>query len=162
MAREAAWLRTTGDGLPELLAPNGPWEVIQGYDPRTPYKQKTTIFVMRQQMRVTRRGSVRSIADYSFHLKLFWPLTLGTGSAETAMQDFDDAIDALVGRVLGVTPGLNGSPAGDKTHGGRFLSVAEQPEYLTVVFDDPSETFANTKTYSASMTYLADDFEIIN
>lgn len=162
IARETAWLTTVGDGLPALLSPTGPWAIVQAYDPRVIAMKKTTVFVLRQSFHIERIGNVRSRATYQMHLKMIWPVLSGTGSAESEWVNFDSAVDLLLQRVLGVPPGLNGSPAGDKTHGGRFLSAAEKEEGVTISFEDPDITFAQSGNFQASMTYAIDDLDFIS
>ncbi len=154
VAREAAWLSTIGDGLPDLASPTGPWDVIQAYQPRTPAKRKASIYVTRPSLNIKRFANVRSMPTYMFHLKLVWPLSSGTGSEEADSQAFDDAVTLLVSRISGFV--------GDHTHGGRFLSVAETPEYITVDFDDPMTTLPAEAAFRATVAYSADDFEFIN
>lgn len=153
-AREAAWLATLGDGLPELPMPTGPWNVIQAYQPRTPAKRKASIYVTRQLLHVKRFANIRSMPTHLFHLKLVWPLSSGSGSEEFDAQAFDNAIALLISRISGLP--------GDHTHGGRFLSVAETPEYITVEFDDPMMTIPTEAAFRATVVYSADDFEFIN
>ena len=160
--RETAWLTTVGDGLPDLVAPTGPWSLIQGYDPRVIATKKTTVFVLRTALHIARIGNVRSRATYMMHLKLIWPVLTGTGSAESEWANFDAATDLLLQRVMGVPPALNGSQAGDKTHGGRFLSAAEKGVGITVSFEDPDITFAQSGNFQASVTYEIDDLDFIN
>lgn len=154
VARETAWLTTTGDGLPALLSANGgPWDVIQAYMPRTPQTRKTQIYVMRRKVTTARFTQQRRIATYVFHLSLIWPTgatTTGTPLLEDEQAALDAAVDLLRQRVEGFV--------GDKSHGGRFMSVAEAPEHTTfdVDFVDPATTF-NEGRLLAAATYLADD-----
>lgn len=154
VAREATWLNTIGDGLPDLAAPTGPWGLIQAYQPRVPAKRKTSIYVTRTAFHIKRFANVRSMPTYMFHLKVVWPLSSGSGSEEADAAALDSALDLLVQRIAGFT--------GDHTHGGRFLSVAETPEYITVEYDDPATTLPAEAAFRASVTYSADDFEFIN
>jgi hypothetical protein len=149
--REVAWLTTTGDGLPTLLAPAGPWQNIQAYQPRTPGRRGSNIFVLRRQIHDKRFAAVRRMPTYQFHLKLIWPLSSGAGSAEADQRAFDAAIDQVLQRI-------DGFP-GDKTHGNRFRSVAENPEYVQVEFADPEHTLGVSE-FRADITYYADDAEI--
>jgi hypothetical protein len=57
----------------------------------------------------------------------------------------------LLQRILG--------PLGDKTHGGRFLSVAEGPGLVDVDYTDPDATI-ELGVLRAEVTYSADDREI--
>jgi hypothetical protein len=151
--REVAWLTTSGDGLPDLLADvGGPWDNIQAYWPRTPATRQKSIYVMRRGFRDERTANVRRMPTYQFALKIVWPLSSGSGSAETEQRALDAAIDLLLQRIDG--------PMLDKTHGGRFLSVAENPRYVDVTFVDPEQTIAATASLRAEVAYSADDFEI--
>lgn len=158
--READWLAITDDALPPLLAPAGPWGIVQAYWPRTPNTSKTGIYVLRRVLDDQRFDNVQLMPQYEFMLKLVWPVRLsggsgGAGLAETAQQNFDDAIDLLIQRIRGLPQ--------DKTHGGRFLSVGEAPRglYPSVSFEDPEATIsANAIQLRASVTYRADDFQV--
>ena len=151
--REAAWLQTSGDGLPALLtASGGPWASIQGYQPRTAGRRSTYVIVLRRQIHDKRFANVRRMPSYEFVLKLVWPLASGQGRAEDDQRAFDAAVDLLLQRIDGFV--------GDKTHGGRFRSVAENPAYVTVHFEDPTTTMPGDAEFRAEITYMADDFEI--
>lgn len=156
VSRETDWLKSFSptDGLPNLLAPAGPWQNIQAYVPRVTASRQPAIFVLRKEYRVARFANVRSMTTHHFLLKAVWPLSSGTGSAENDMQQFDNALDLLLLRIFGTLL--------DKTHGGRFLSVAEKPEYVTVAQDDPDVTIPAANSFFAQITYLADDQEFIN
>jgi len=157
--READWLATAGDSLPALLAPDGPWQVVQAYWPGARFAaMKTGIYVQRRKASVPRFGGQRLMPKYSFLLKLVWPaknVTATSGLAEGAQQDFDNAIALLLQRIDGLP--------GDKTHGGRFLSVGETPPgtYPTVDFADPEQTIPVLSALRATVTYNADDPEIL-
>ncbi|RCH70439.1 hypothetical protein DT019_02840 [Streptomyces sp. SDr-06] len=152
MDREVAWLNASGDGLPALLASvGGPWGNIQAYQPRTPGKRSSNVFVLRRQIHEKRFAHVRRMPTYEFALKLVWPLSSGQGRAEDDQRAFDTAVDLLLTRIGGFV--------GDKSHGGRFLSVAENPEYVTVRFTDPEQTLGFAE-FHAEITYFADDTEI--
>jgi hypothetical protein len=137
-AREAAWLATDTDSLPQLLSSDGgPWDTIQAYWPRTIAARQTGIFVMRPSFRESRFTAHRKLVTYDFHLKLWWPI----GSTENGSQIWeleqaalDAAIELLLRRIRGFDE--------DKTHGGRFLSVAEGPVqgHIDVRFEDPERT----------------------
>lgn len=152
--REVAWLTTsTNDGLPNLLTANGgPWNSIQAYQPRTPGRRNTYAILLRRQIHEKRFANQRRMASYEFVLKLVWPLASGVGKAEDDQRAFDAAIDKILTRIGGFT--------GDKSHGGRFLSVAENPSYVTVRFEDPVTTMPPEAEFRAEITYMADDFEI--
>lgn len=150
--REVAWLTSSGDGLPALLASlGGLWDNVQAYQPRTPLKRAANIYVLRRQIHEKRFANVRRMATYEFVLKLIWPLSSGQGIAEADQRAFDAAVDLVLTRIGGLV--------GDKSHGGRFLSVAENPEWVTVRFTDPEQTLGAAE-FHAEITYFADDTEI--
>lgn len=155
VAREAAWLRTTGDGLPALLAPDGPWQVIQGYWPRTPAARVTGIYLWRPALEERRFTNQRKINFYEFRAHLIWPVGTTTTADplwETEQAALDEAVDLLLARLRGFV--------GDHTHGGRFLAAAEAPDpgRILVRFHEPATTAAMTPaTLRAEVTYHADD-----
>ena len=161
VAREAAWLNTTGDSLPSLpSSAGGLWEVIDAYvQGAARQTQKPAIYVKRGQVRQVRVANQRVRPRYPMILELHWPVRVtspGASSiAATEAQNFDDAIEALRARVTG--------PLGDKSHGGRFLSAAidgkGQPD-IDVVYGDASATIKAAKELTASMSYSVDDFEL--
>jgi hypothetical protein len=153
VAREAAWLRTANDGLPALLATaGGPWDNVQAYRPRTPYDERRSVFVLRHRITQKRFATQRVMHTYPFRLILWWPILAATGSAEEEEAAFDVAVDLLLQRILG--------PLGDKTHGGRFLSVGEAPALADVDYTDPEQTIPVLGGLRAEVTYSADDREI--
>lgn len=160
VARETAWLTTYGDGLPALLTANGgPWDVIQGYMPRTPVAQKTQIYVMRRKLSTSRFAQQRRMPTHAFHLALTWPLgatTTGVPLLEAEQAALDVAVALLVTRIEGLVT--------DKTHGGRFLSVAETPHgtSIDVEFLDPAQTVPSGSHLLAAVTYVADDPDYTN
>ncbi|MFB9925997.1 hypothetical protein ACFORO_12540 [Amycolatopsis halotolerans] len=151
-AREAAWLAdyNPADGLPALLQANGgPWQVVQAYWPRTPDRMGKSVFVMRHSIKNERFANVQKISKYVFRLICWWPMVSPTGAAEQSQGDFDTALDLLVQRIVG--------PLMDKTHGGRFLSVAEDPSAIEITYHDPVQTLASGNFLAAEITYTADD-----
>lgn len=154
VARECAWLQTSGDGLPALLtSAGGPWQIVQAYWTRTPATNKTGIYVLRDLLDDQRASSQRIRPRYNMRLRLIWPVTVTTTALlETAQSDFDAAIDLLVQRVRG--------PLGDKTHGSRFLSAGEIPRTVHVQWEDPEVTMAQHKQLRAAARYSIDDLEI--
>ncbi|RLU81129.1 hypothetical protein CTZ27_33360 [Streptomyces griseocarneus] len=152
MDREVSWLTSSGDGLPALLvSAGGPWGNVQAYQPRTPGKRGTNLFVLRRQIHDRRFANIRRIPTYEFALKAVWPLSSGQGVAEADQRAFDSAVDKILARI-------DGFP-GDKSHGGRFRAVAEDPQYVTVRFTDPEQTLGIGE-FHAEITYFADDFEV--
>lgn len=161
-AREAAWLATTNDSLPILLASaGGPWQNVQAYWPgaRTA-KMQTGIYVLRRRIVKPRFGGRRIMPGYEFWLKARWPVKTTTSPlAETEQQNFDNAIELLLQRVGGLP--------GDKTHLGRFLSAGEgldgtarQGQYPVVEYGDPEVTIP-LGLLRAEVFYPADDPEVI-
>lgn len=154
--REAAYLATSGDGLPALLRTDGgPWDVVAAYWPRTPVTRQSGIYLTRATINATRFANQRRIESYDFRGKLRWPIgatTVGINLWEDEQRAFDAAIELLITRIYGFL--------GDHTHGGRFLSVAEAPEpgRIVVHFDDPEHLVTlGTNVLSATITYAADD-----
>lgn len=155
VARETAWLASysQADGLPGLLTQwGGPFDVVQAYRPRTPATRKNQLYVTRGRIRVTKFGFNRLMNTYPFILELYWPLSSGTGTAENDQQAFDDAVELLLQRISGPVLAF---PL-DKTHGGRFLTVAQDPTQTDVDFADPEQSIA-AGVFSATVTYSADD-----
>ncbi|HEY6021607.1 MAG TPA: hypothetical protein VIY48_17590 [Candidatus Paceibacterota bacterium] len=151
-SREAAWLNSFGDGLPALTTANGgPWDLIQAYNPRTPGKRKNTIYVTRPEFRVDRFANIRQMAHYTFKLAMMFSLSNISGSEEIDQTNFDVAVDLVLQRILGLPQ--------DKTHGGRFLAVAEKPEFVHFEQVDPVQTIVSNAAFIGSFTYHADDFE---
>lgn len=160
--REAAWLNTSGDGLPALAkAAGGPFQIIQPRWPRQPAKQKSGIYVLRapsMSAQQSRFGDVRSHLTTRIQLRLTWPLNQGAsgvqpGQAEAGYLLFEQAIDQVILRVSGFLQ--------DKTHGGRFLAVAEDHPGIAVSLGDPEQELTGGIA-RASIEYLADDPEINN
>jgi hypothetical protein len=156
VAREVAWLTISTDSLPALLTANGgPWDNIQSYWARTPATQQTSIYVLRSSWSDDRVSNARIRPTYEFTLKLVWPIRQTTSPvAEGEQQNLDDAIDLLIQRIRSLML--------DKTHGGAFLSVGENPRSpgVRVTFDDPEVTIDAVKALRATVSYFADDFEI--
>jgi hypothetical protein len=161
-ARETAWL-TTVDSLPSLLTEDGgPWDVIQAYWPGAHFaKDRHGIYIDAKPVDDPRVSNQRIRPRYAFVLSLTWPIkaqgaTAGTSGkaliAETEQQNLDNAAALLIERIRG--------PLGDKTHGGRFLSVAENPRTVTYAKEDASVTIPQHRALLASVQYRADDYEV--
>lgn len=157
--REAAWLASysAADGLPGLLrAFGGPFDVVQARRPRTPPKRRRCLFVLRRTIVVERFGFNRKINHYGFELQIEWPQTSPSGQAESVQADLDAAVELVIQRINGpLTIPPNGTL--DKTHGARFMSVAENPATISVVFADPEQTLQANADLTCSITYQADD-----
>lgn len=154
VSREAAWLAeyNPADGLPALLkAQGGPFDVVQPYWPRTPAARRTQLYVLRRTITSGRTANVRTMNRYAFALRIIWPCSSPTGSAEGPQQALDDAVELVLQRIGGLFM--------DKTHGGRFLSVAENPPQSDVTFDDPEASIAAKVDLRCEIAYWADDFE---
>lgn len=156
--REAAWLNTTGDTLPPLpLSGGGVWELLQPRWPRVPSTRKRALYVMRApsgSYKITRYAAIRSTVTTDILLRLLWPLSNRTGSAETEQLLLDQAIDQVLTRVMGFQ--------GDKTHGGRFKAVGEEHTGIVVHYDDPEKAMTGDGVFRCEITYTAEDPEIIN
>lgn len=152
VSREADWLSISGDGLPALLKTSGgPFDLVQGYFPRTPGTRKKALYVIRARISQKRFAAIRLMPTYPFRLIAWWPIGNREGDAEAEQQDLDTAVDLVLQRVSGLLR--------DKTHGGRFLSVAEDPPVIDVEFADPTVTI-HEGYLRADITYSADDSEI--
>jgi hypothetical protein len=153
VAREAAWLAISNDTLPDLSAAG--WEVIQAYWPGARWaSQKPGIYVTRRMTNDDHPNAQRYRPQYTFTLKLHWPVRNPTPPiAETEQQAFDTAIGYLLMRIRGLPE--------DKTHGGRFLTVAEVPGTTgaSVDYEDPALTIAADKELRATVSYRADEIE---
>lgn len=150
--RETAWLRTSGDGLPALLkADGGAWDYVEPYLWRTPNRRTNRLFVLRPKFRVEQFGAQRRIAHYQMHLQAFWVLSNSTGDFQADQRAFDVALNDVVTRIGGFGP-----PHMDKTHGGAFMSVAEDPGLIDVDIV-PYELPTPGLELEAHITYTADD-----
>ena len=154
--REAAWLNMYGDGLPALsTAQNGPFGIIQAFWPANRFAtQKPGIYVLVRSIGVQHPTAQRYRPQYLCTLKLVWPVRASTTNlAETEQAAFAAARALLAQRISGFV--------GDKTHGGRFLSVAEVPEEmpLAIDVDDPEVTIQENKELRAVASYHIDDLE---
>jgi len=156
--REAAWLLTTGDGLPTLLrGAGGPWDVIQAYAPRTPNMRQTQLYVIRRRYPTVRFAQQRRLATHYLQVTATWPIGqgfTGPGITESEQRALDIALAAVIGRLEGFVT--------DKTHGNRFQAVGETPN--GAAFDtnlgDPITGIA-AGLLTATITYTADDSEYI-
>jgi hypothetical protein len=165
VARETAWLQTTGDSLPSLLgADGGPWLIIDAYTNAAATRtQQPAIYVTREPgFENIRVANQRTRPRYKMKLECRWPvLRSSPGSSSIAAEtqaDFDAAVELLRQRVAG--------PLGDKTHGGRFLSAAvahsgSQPD-ITWTPEPADSNIKGSKELRGSMTYLVDDYEVSN
>ena len=154
MQREADWLNVTNDTLPALLASaGGPFDVVQAYRPRSPRQRARSLYVIRRGIREERFANVRRMATYNFEAQINWPIVNAQGSGEDEQSALDAAVDLVLQRIGGLPF--------DKTHGGRFRSVAENPKFVDVAFADPQEAFEKRPgVFEAAISYWADDVEI--
>jgi hypothetical protein len=160
LTREVAWLQTFNDGLPALLAPDGPWEVIQAYWPKSQSNvRKPTLFVMRTKAVFTRFGNQRTDQEHHLTIHCRWPVQTAQNAyaGEADQQNFDTALGLLVTRILG--------PVQDKTHGGRFISAADTElghgPLLDVSYGD-TERNMSAGCLIASVTYSVNDDQLNN
>ncbi|MFI5831086.1 hypothetical protein ACIA6C_28195 [Streptomyces sp. NPDC051578] len=155
VARETAWLTSfdPADGLPALLAgQDGPFDVLQAYLPRTPLQRRRQLYVVRRQLQEVRTAHVRRMARHRFALRIVWPASAPSGAAEEPQRALDSAVELVLQRIGGLML--------DKTHGGRFLSVAEDPAEVIVEFDDPEPSLRDRADLTCTISYSADDAEI--
>jgi len=152
--READWLAAfdPADGLPALLkGQGGLFDVVQAYTQRTGAQRQARLYVTRSNLRVERFGFNRKINHHTFVLRLYWPQSSPSGQAESVQQGLDTAVDLVVQRISGLFQ--------DKTHGARFLSVAENPNDIDVQFADPEASILAKAELTATITYQADDVD---
>lgn len=156
--REAAWLAMTGPpGLPSLLKDDGgPWDVVQADWPGARVgTMKAGIYLLLRQVSDDHVAAQRYRDQYEFAARCEWPVKASTAPlAEQEQQAFRKAIGLLLQRIRG--------PVGDKSHGGRFLSVGEVPGQVTatVSYEDPEITIAAGDGLRATIVYRADDLEM--
>lgn len=156
--REAAWLAaySPADGLPALLSNlGGPFDIVQGFWPRTPATQKPAIYVLLTTIDDQRTANIRIRPSYMFRLKIVWPVRMtSAGLAEQEQRNLLAAVALLVQRIRGKLL--------DKTHDGAFLSAGEVPRMpgVHVEFDDPETTIDHAKELRAYVMYPADDYEV--
>ena len=161
VARETAWLQTSGDTLPALLASaGGPWQVIDAYEQAAATRtQKTAIYVTLARIEQVRVGNQRLRWRYLMRLELRWPVRATTPGTATSIaaaeqQNLDSAVELLRQRVTGLL--------GDKTHGGRFAAAGEvkgQPGF-TVNYEPATATIKAFKELRATALYPVDDYEV--
>lgn len=159
VTREAAWLGaySPGDGLPALSQSlGGPFDVLQPYWPRTPATRKNQLYVTRRAIQVERFGLSRKIIHYPFVLRIVWPLSSTAGDAESVEQALDNAIELVLQRVSGPL-----ALPMDKTHGARFMSVAEDPCRIDVEISDAEQAVQQGR-FEASVSYVADDKDYLS
>lgn len=150
--RETAWLRTSGDALPALLADvGGAWDVIEPYLMRTPARRTNRLYVLRPKFRIERFGAQRRIPHYDMDLLAVWTLSSGSGDFQTDQRAFDVALNDVVARIGGFGP-----PHMDKTHGGAFMSAAEDPGLIEVHIT-PYGMPTQGLELEAHITYTVDD-----
>ena len=156
LTRELAWLATAGDLLPVLAVPNGgPFQIVQAYWPRTVAVNSRGLYVTRfpgSSAQSVRLSAQRRILRHHLRVRMLWPILTAGGQVETEQALFDAAIEAALLRILG--------PLGNKTHGGRFLAVAEDPDLVTVAALDMEQTLAAGGPMRVDIDYYADDFEV--
>jgi hypothetical protein len=155
--REVAWLNTSGDGLPDLLKDaGGPWDVIQAFGPRTPATRQCAVYALLPMMTEKRISNARKMQTFNFRHRLEWPIggsTVDAGFWEAEQGNFAAAVDLLIARVRGTL--------GDHSHGGRFLSAAEDNTNgrITVQFEDPDTRNQGIALLRGHMMYSADGFD---
>ena len=152
--REASWLQQSGDGLPALQSTaGGPFDLVQAYIPRSPALRKRGLDVTRGGFSDARFSQQRRMVTHPLRLIVQWPIASGSGAAEDEQRALDDALGLVVQRIVG--------PLMDKTHGGRFLAVAEAPNHGPIQVIQPPLPLIGLQGSDASLTaeihYEADD-----
>lgn len=154
VAREVAWLTADLSAFsigPLLDDQGGPFAVIKGFGRSAKARvQGRTLFVSRERVTEVRFDIQHKQHVHQLRLKIGWPIRSTT--QETDLAALDNALELLLTRVRG--------PFGDKTHGGRFLQVAEGDEgtspLIQVEYDEPELVDDNTRS-EVIVRYLAAD-----
>jgi hypothetical protein len=153
---EVGWL-TAADTLPTLLSSaGGPWDVVQAYLTRTPATRKTALYVLLPAMREKRISNGRKQKTYNMRIRVEWPIgssTTGVGLWEDEQRALGAAVDKLFARLRGTLL--------DHTHGGRFLSVAEEGTagQINATFEDPDHRSGQISVIRGLVTYIADGYD---
>jgi hypothetical protein len=137
VAREAEWFRADVPGLPPLAAPAGPFyrvtdklkELAQG---RT---QLFLALVSTLDESASKLGPRR--VDHEIAAMVMWAVNAG-GRAHVPQVDIDEAIEAVVARVRGVSDQPN--------HGGRWAMVGP----VSVEFPPPEQWLASGDAITAA------------
>jgi hypothetical protein len=153
--REAAWLGASGDGLPALVeSAGGPFASVEAYVPAVTSSRERLLHVSRVRFQRARRSAQRMWNRHQMSIRVWWPLRSALGSAQIEQRNFDAALDLVTQRITAFTY--------DKTHGGRFLSVAENPHDIVVSISQPEDAWSRQgqpPLFHAEVTYWIDDFE---
>lgn len=163
--RESAWLSTV-DSLPNLTGifvnPQTNASTIFTRLPRTFDRKVNSLFVMRaptESATLDRETNTRGIWTHRLMLIVWWPITkdaLGDGSKDELACE--QAVDAILGRITGVPPSASGP--GDHTHGGRFLSAAEDWHHrVQVEWPDMVKAYADS-VIELRIVFTVDDFDV--
>jgi hypothetical protein len=139
VAREVEWFRADVPGLPSLEAPAGPFyrvtdkltELVQG---RT---QLFLALVSTLDESASKLGPRR--VDHEIAAMVMWAVNAG-GRAHVHQVDIDEAIDAVVARVRGV------SVSEQPNHGGRWAMVGP----VSVEFPPPEQWLSSGDAITAA------------
>lgn len=110
---------------------------------------------LRKTSTVERRVSVGRVERiHTFEIRVQWPITAGTKRLDEDQRYLEHALDLLCARIR--------NTVGDHTHGGLFLSVAEDElgqggdaAGITVTFADPDVSEDATGQLVATVGYAA-------
>jgi hypothetical protein len=115
---EEAWFTSSVAGLPALLEPAGPFDVVSAGIKRL--SQAPRQLFLGHGPTTDRRQSKDSDrrVDHEIVALIFWPSTVASTRADEDQEALDDAVDKVLQRVRG--------PADDdSTHGGRWWHVGD-------------------------------------
>lgn len=152
VSREAAWFTTDPPpsfpgAYPLQTANQGPFDVIQGYIPKDP-QSKRSLYITRgkaKQARISLGGEFEIV--HTFTVIVMWPLR--SAKLEDDQSALDTAVAAVIQRIQG--PNL------DHTHGGAFLTVADDEHDIEIEQTDPLEAVLNREPIVVRITYQATD-----
>ena len=119
VAREAEWFvgDHVADGLPALLAAtgnDGPFGVVGAY-PRRLSQRAHQCYVWREALTDTRRGAGLHELRHFLVATVLWSQAASPERAHNDQAALDAALERIFTRIVG---------AGNRSHGGRFTSVA--------------------------------------
>lgn len=169
--READWLNEdlSAFGLAPLAKTlGGPFDLIAPY-PRSLSARSRQLFVYRARSFERRIGNGIKQAHHELVVRILWEQVSPDEKAHIDQAGLDVALDALVDRIRGLPPGTAGTPAGDRSHGGRFWSVAVAEQVggdaIEVVWPDPMAAVDSKqdapgglgRAYDVQITYTAID-----
>lgn len=163
--RETDWLTDiTTVGLPVLLASEGgAWDLVLPYGRANGTVSPARVLFISRVSGTDARFTIgaQRIQAHQFLVSAEWPVR-ASSNPQADLAAFDAAIETVLIRIRGLV--------GDKTHGSRFLSVAEgheatggqtsAPARIDIDIDAPALAIANSKV-TARISHVAVDLPFI-